>query len=305
MGYSINPAALMPFFAVPCSLADKHLKLASPDAVRILLFVLRNPEKEISPEDIAEFFKMDAFDVCDCLDYWVSAGVICSDKAAAAAEEKAPAVKTVRAKAVKPTRAEIARRGAESEKVRFLFSEAQVKFARPLSENETATLLWLLDDAGVEVSLILMAAQYSAQSGKCNIREIEKICLEWADNSVTTLAEAEERIAVLNRQETAWRLVQSVCGTLRRNPTAKEKETSDLIVNTWGFSREMIKAAFEICVDATGKISLPYMKRVMAKWHKEGYKSVAQIKQEPKKEAKNESATYDMEAFLKKLNSED
>lgn len=303
MGYFINPAALMPFFAVPCSLADKHLKLASPDAVRVLLFVLRNSDKEIVPEDIAEFFKMDTYDVCDCLDYWVSAGVIGSEqKKEAVKEEKA--VKTVRAKAIKPTRAEIARRGAESEKVRFLLSEAQMKFARPLSENESATLLWLLDDAGVDVSLILMAAQFSAQKGKCNIREIEKTCLDWADNSVTTIAEAEERIALLNRQETAWRMLTAVCGIEKRNPSAKERETCDLFVNEWGFSREMIKAAFDVCVDATGKFSLPYMKKVLSKWHKEGYKTVEQTKGAAKQPQKS-TATYDMDAFLKKLNSED
>ena len=303
MGYFINPAALMPFFAVPCSLADKHLKLASPDAVRVLLFVLRNSDKEIVPEDIAEFFKMDTYDVCDCLDYWVSTGVIGSEqKKEAVKEEKS--VKTVRAKAIKPTRAEIARRGAESEKVRFLLSEAQMKFARPLSENESATLLWLLDDAGVDVSLILMAAQFSAQKGKCNIREIEKTCLDWADNSVTTIAEAEERIALLNRQETAWRMLTAVCGIEKRNPSTKERQTCDLFVNEWGFSREMIKAAFDVCVDATGKFSLRYMKKVLSKWHKEGFKTVEQTKGAAK-QPKKSTATYDMDAFLKKLNSED
>lgn len=303
MGYFINPAALMPFFAVPCSLADKHLKLASSDAVRVLLFVLRNPEREISPETIAEFFKMDVFDVCDCLDYWVSAGVIGSEQKKEAVREEEKAVKTIRAKAVKPTRAEIARRGAESEKVRFLLSEAQMKFARPLSENESATLLWLLDDAGVDVSLILMAAQYSAQKGKCSIREIEKTCLDWADNSVTTIAEAEERIALLNRQETAWRMLTAVCGIEKRNPSTKEREACDLFVNEWGFSREMIKAAFDICVDATGKFSLPYMKKVLSKWHKEGYKTVEETNTGvvPKKSGMSD----DMVAFLAKLNSED
>lgn len=302
MGYFINPAALMPFFAVPCSLADKHLKLASPDAVRVLLFVLRNPEREISPEDIADFFKMDVFDVCDCLDYWVNAGIIGSQKEKQPVEAE-KAVKTVRAKAIKPTRAEIARRGAESEKVRFLLSEAQMKFARPLSENESATLLWLLDDAGVDVSLILMAAQYSAQKGKCNIREIEKTCLDWADNSVTTIAEAEERISLLNRQETAWRMLTAVCGIEKRNPSAKEREACDLFVNEWNFTREMIKAAYDICVDATGKFSLPYMKKVLSKWHKEGYKTVEETRSSvaPKKSGMSD----DMAAFLAKLNSED
>ncbi len=302
MGYFINPAALMPFFAVPCSLADKHLKLASPDAVRVLLFILRNPEREISLEGIADFFKMDIYDVCDCLDYWVNAGIIGSQKEKQTVEAE-KTVKTVRAKAIKPTRAEIARRGQESEKVRFLLSEAQMKFARPLSENESATLLWLLDDAGVDVSLILMAAQYSAQKGKCNIREIEKTCLDWADNSVTTIAEAEERIALLSRQETAWRMLTAVCGIEKRNPSAKERETCDLFVNEWKFTREMIKAAYDICVDATGKFSLPYMKKVLSKWHKEGYKTVEETRNSvsPKKSGMSD----DMAAFLAKLNSED
>lgn len=305
MGYFINPAALMPFFAVPCSVADKHLKLASSQAVKILLYVLRNSQTEISPEDIAEFFKMDVFDVTDCLDYWVNAGVISSDKKTEEKPKEETKPKTVRAKAVKPTRAEVAKRGAESEKVRFLLSEAQMKFARPLSDNECSTLLWLLDDAGVEVSLILMAAQFSAQNGKCNIREIEKICLDWADNSVTTIAEAEERIALLSRQETAWRMLTSICGIAKRNPSAKERDFCDLFVNQWGFSREMIKAAYDICVDNTKELSFPYMKRILASWHKDGIKTVAEIPNGTKPAKKDSSATYDMDAFLKKLNSEE
>jgi DnaD/phage-associated family protein len=305
MGYFINPAALMPFFAVPCSVADKHLKLASSEAVKILLYVLRNSDKEISPEDIAQFFKMDLFDVTDCLDYWVSAGVISSDKKLQEAPKEEPKPKTLRAKAVKPTRAEVAKRGAESEKVRFLLSEAQMKFARPLSDSECSTLLWLFDDAGVDVSLILMAAQFSAQNGKCNIREIEKICLDWADNSVTTISEAEERIALLSRQETAWRMLTSICGIAKRNPSAKERDFADLFVNQWGFSREMIKAAYDICVDNTKELSFPYMKRILSSWHKDKIKTVAEIPSGVKPAKKDTSATYDMDAFLKKLNSEE
>ena len=310
MDYFINPAALMPFFAVPYSLADKHLKLASEKAIKIILYILRHSDEGINTKKIADFFRMEEAEVCDALDYWVGAGLIGSSKpmtTTAEPEHEAPK-KTVRSKAVKPTREEIARRGAEDEKIQFLLREAQMKFGRVLKTSESATLVWLYDDAGVDVSLILMAAEYSATAtGTVNIRTIEKIALDWADNEVRTLSDAEARIAMLSRQETCWRLLESVFGLERRSPSAKELETAALFVEDWKFSREMLRAAYEQCVDTTSKFSLPYIKKILESWHKKGYTTVEQTKAEANKPKSGTAphATYDMEAFMKKLNGEE
>lgn len=309
MDYFINPAALMPFFAVPYSLADKHLKLASEKAIKIILYILRHSDEKINVKNIAAFFRMDEAEVCDALDYWVSAGIIGANNA----QKKAPATeaapkKTVRSKAVKPTREEIARRGNEDEKIQFLLREAQMKFGRVLKTSEAATLVWLYDDAGVDVSLILMAAEYAATaSGGLNIRSLEKIALDWADNGVKTISEAEQRIATLSRQETSWRLLESVFGIEHRSPSTKELEFSSLFVEEWKFSREMLRAAYEQCIDSTGKFAMPYIKKVLENWHKKGYTSVEQTKAEANKPkvSKNPAASYNIELLKKLANSED
>ena len=310
MEFFLNPTALMPFFAVPVLLADKHLKLASEKTIKIMLYILRHSDEQINIQKLADFFRMNENDVRDALDYWVNAGIIGvnSSQKKELEPEKAPPVKTVRSKAVKPTREEVALRGAQDEKIQFLLREAQLKFGRTLKSGEASTLVWLYDDAGVDVSLILMAAEYSASAtGTLNIRTIEKIALDWADNGVKTIAQAENRIAVLSRQETCWRLLESVFGLEHRSPSTKELELATLFVEEWKFSREMLRAAYEQCVDSTSKFSLPYIKKILESWHKKGYTSVEHTKAEDKK-PKNDSsshATYDIEAFMRKLNSEE
>lgn len=307
MDYFINPTALMPFFAVPYAVADKHLKLASELAVKVLLYILRHSDEKINVQSLCTFFRVDEGEICDALDFWVTAEIIgVNGKTEMKLNEPKPIKKTVRSKAVKPTREEIARRGSDDEKIAFLLREAQMKFGRALTTSESATLVWLYDSAGVDVSLILMASEYASNyTGKLNIRNIEKIALDWADNGVKTIAEAEKRITLLSRQETSWRLLETVFGLDRRSPSVKELELAALFVEQWNFSREMLRAAYEQCVDSTGKFSMPYIKKILENWHKRGYTTVAQTKAEKTETKGSSHATYDIEAFMKKINGED
>jgi hypothetical protein len=47
------------------------------------------------------------------------------------------------------------------------------------------------------------------------------------------------------------------------------------------------------------------MKRILSSWHKDKIKTVTEIPSGVKPAKKDTSATYDMDAFLKKLNSEE
>lgn len=307
MEFFLNPASLMPFFAVPYSIADKHLKLASELAIKVILYILRHSDEKIDTKALSEFFGTDEGEICDALNFWVNSGII-SVKGAPekTVNEPKPVKKTVRSKAVKPTREEIARRGNEDEKIAFLLREAQMKFGKALTTSEAATLVWLYDDAGVDVSLILMASEYaSSSSGKLNIRDVEKIALDWADNGIKTITQAEERIALLSRQETSWRLLEAVFGLDRRSPSVKELEMAALFVDEWKFSREMLRAAYEQCVDSTGKFSMPYIKKILENWHKKGYATVVQTTSEKEESKPATHATYDLEAFMKKINGEE
>ena len=49
-----------------------------------------------------------------------------------------------------------------------------MKFGRGLKSNEQSTLVWIYDDLGLDVSVILMLIQFAVTEGRANISFIEK-----------------------------------------------------------------------------------------------------------------------------------
>ena len=54
MGYYLNPGELTALFAVPASVADKHLRLASAEQLKVLLWCLKNADKQYDITAVSE-----------------------------------------------------------------------------------------------------------------------------------------------------------------------------------------------------------------------------------------------------------
>lgn len=213
----------------------------------------------------------------------------------------------IRPAAVKPTREDVTKRGLESPEIAFLLQEAQMKFGRGLRPNEASTLVWLHDDEGMGVALILMLIEFALSEGKLSIGYIERTALNWIGDGVSTIEQAEARIRQIQGQRTAWRRVETAMGMEHRSPSAKELQNAYKWVEEWGFSKEMLRAAYEECVDNTSKFSMAYVGRVLENWHKQGFTTpeqtaAAEKKKPPKTGKEKESyAGYDWELVQKML----
>lgn len=307
MGYYIIPSQLLAMFPVPAAVADEHLKLASENQLRVIIYIMRHQSEPINAQNIAAALGTDTEEVQDSLLFWEQCGILGSDTAAA---EPVKEIKPVLIKTEKPSRNDVARRGNEDERVRMLLNEAQLKFGRPLKDNEARVLLWIYEDLGLDAPVILMLLQYAVSKQKCNIRFIEKTASAWLDAGVETVADAEQCIENETRRELAWSVVQAAFGMERRKPSAKELTYANLWVNEWKFSPEILQAAYEECVNKTSGFSVPYIAKILENWHKSGVKSACDIKKEssgekPQKNGnrKHSYAGYDIEDVEKLLNS--
>ena len=313
MSYYLLPEALSAPFMVPSVVVDRHLKLASETQIKVLLFVLRNISSGIDPAATAKGLSFPESEVLDALFYWEQCGILGSDVKTA----PAPAIETVEKKAVrraeKPSRSDVAHRGLEDERVALLLREAQLKFGRNLKSNEASTLVWLYDDEGMDVSVILMLLQYALSEDKCNISFIERTAAKWIESGVETVADAEKCIAQSIERNLAWGVVQSAFGIDRRRPSEKELELSAKWVNEWKMAPDILRLAYDACIDQKAKLSFPYIGKILEGWHLKGYKTAADIKKgETDKPAAPKSATkkhnfdaYDLDLFEKMLDSED
>ncbi len=277
MGYYLNPAEMMGMFAVPQSVADKHLRLASAEQLKVLLWCLKNLDKQFDITAACNGLKLDEYTVRDALDHWCERGVLCSTVEAQPAAEPEKKPKAVRTAVVKPGRDEVARRGFEDPEIAFILRETEQKFGRILRQSESSTLVWLHDDMGLPGSLILMIVGFAVTEGRANIGFIERTAIEWANDGVADIEAAEQRLVDMRRRRSAWHLVETAMGIEHRMPTKTELLMADTWVNEWNYGHDIIREAYEACINTTSKFSIPYIKKIVSEWHKAGVKTVDDI----------------------------
>ncbi len=330
MEYTINLGAWKSVFAVPSEIVDKHIKLAGAAQLKVILWVLRHAGEGFSAEDMARSLSMHEADVRDSLQYWVQTGVIAlhdneiypaeppviaaedtEDKTVSApdpqpvSENNIPLKEVPAAKSRPMTRPEkpdhkyTAERINSDPDISFLMQSADEIFGRMIGMNDKSTLLFIHEYDGLPVEVIIMLLQYAFSAGKGNMRYIEKMAINWADEEINTIQAAEKKIKALTNSRTAAIRVQRILGLDEHSPTEKELELAELWINKWMYSDEMIRQAYEICVDQKGKYIPKYIGSIIENWHSAGITEVSQIKQYQNKKKKKSGfeAAYNIDEY--------
>lgn len=332
MEYTINLGAWKSVFAVPSEIVDKHIKLAGAAQLKVILWMLRHAGDGFTAEDAAKALSMHEADVRDSLQYWVQTGVIAMhdneifpaepeplsiDEPVAEInnelktqpepekevhEKPAPAANSrPLSRPEKPDHKYLAERMSSDPEVAFLMQSADEIFGRITGPNDKATLLFIHEYDGLPVEVIIMLLQYAFSIGKGNMRYIEKTAVNWADEEINTINAAEKKIKALTDSRSAAKRVQRILGLDEHSPTEKELEYAELWINKWHYSDEMIRKAYELCVDQKGKYIPKYIGSIIENWHSAGITDVSQIKEKnPKTKKKSKShyeATYDIAEY--------
>lgn len=304
MGYTINTTAFAGSFPVPHAVAEK-LKLSNEKQLKVIIYVLANLSEEISAPKISEKLSIPQREVEDALDYWTQIGILKGEKEVKAAEEP---TKRVATNSARPSRGDVARRGLEDKNLHMLLSEAQLKFGRNLKTNESAGLVWIYDDLGLDISVILLLLQYALSEERLNITFLEKTAAKWSEQGIDTVLKAEKFISDEANKKLSWRRVEKAFGIEHRRPSEKEAELAELWICRWGLGEEILIAAYDECVNQKSKFNISYTAKILENWHKDGVKTAADIKKKEKTPAKSKTrsfAAYDIELYKQKLKSDD
>lgn len=309
-------------FAVPCSVVDNHIKLAGSVQLKVLLYFLRHAGENLSIDDVASALSLSCADVKDAMQYWIETNLISTIVKDSLAENndkinskndiksKLPLMTeksenlSLRKKVVstRPDNKSIARRIDESEEIKYLMQEAQVILSRPISNSDSATLLMLHDVDGLPIDVILMLLQYAVSIGKCNLRYIEKVAMSWGEEEINTIEKAEEKIRHLENYRMAWSKVRKILGIDGRAPTQKEAEAANRWLNEWKISDDLIKEAYDRCVDLKGKYILNYIDSIIKRWKSTGIntleKALAEKNNKSFKSTADVSPSYNIESYF-------
>ncbi len=305
MEYKLDLGPWNTVFAVPCSLVDRHLKLAGKEQLQVILWVLRHAGEAFRVEDVTEQLGISADSARDALDYWADRGVLAvhggdlhpipqqpapalTNHQAPQAEPAAPAPETdsgekpsalpPKRRMTKPDAVYLAARMKESAAIRSLLQEAEATLGI-LSPAMTATLLASCDDYGLPAEVVAMLIHYAKEVGKTSTAYIDSVARDWAQSGVFDLQAAEAKLQELSEKRLAWGRVSAAAGLPKRSPTKKEEEAAYRWVYEWKFTPDLLTAAYERCADNTGKFSAAYMDKVLDRWHREGIRNLSELEQ--------------------------
>ncbi len=293
-------------FAVPsCVAEDNHLKLASGSQLKVLLYMLANPDMGITGENISAATGVEIHDVEDALLYWVNAGVLANDgddyfppeKTSGNTREKAPvsteqpagntqqsAMSTpeVRAALSKETHFPpntIAGAVNSSDAVKFLFTTYEKLAGRPPRHAEQQTLMVLVEEIGLPCEVTMMLVEYCFKIDKATPAYMKAVARDWCDNEINDIPKAEERIKTLyNRHTNEDRLRRKfgIAGAFSQKQKQLIAEWTDMNI-----PESLIDEAYDRMITNTGKVSLPYMDKILRKWLSEGITDPSQIPKKP------------------------
>lgn len=343
MSIKINLGAWSSVFAVPSKIVDEGLKFSDGVKLKVLLFVLRNADKAIDENAISDATGVNVTDIPEALDYWVSMGVLQKANDTyfpiESSEDNSAKENTIENNSVEeikfveqpvkqePVVSEIAeevnakkqrfsvtrpqkpdyvfttQRLAVDEELKILVSEAQSALGKVLSNSDISTLLMLKDTCGLPLDVILMLIQYCISIEKSNMRAIEKIGIEWADDGIYSLEAADNKIRQTKQTSINFSIVSSAFGLQNvGSPTKKQLEYGDKWVGEWKFSPEMLREAYERCVDTKGAMKFGYIDGILKRWNANNIKSREDLKKfenTPQKNAGAKKTSYDIDELEK------
>ena len=185
--------------------------------------------------------------------------------------QPSPVIKSPRP-LTRPSRPDIkhvARMLSTDSELAALMEEAQMILGKTLSSGDAATLLMLRDTYGVPAEVLIMIIQYCASVDKGNMHAVEKEAINWSDEGIVTMEQADEKIKDLTERREAWNRVSRVFGFKNvGSPTKKQLEFASRWTAEWKFSDEMLREAYERCVDAKGIYEMNYINGILSNWYK-------------------------------------
>jgi len=292
-------------FPLPSEAVDLYINEAEPDDIKVLLYVFRHSGGTISDEQLCKALSITAAKAQKSLSFWAAKKIFSfkpspsAETAAQIATAMIPSAKRVVEKLPQYSAADIAKRVDSNAEIRFLFDAASRLLGKLLSPTECSSFVYLYDGAGLPADVILMLLEYCVSTGHANIRYIEKTALNWAEDGIDTHEHAESRIKELEALRSYEGQIKAVMGITGRALTQNEQQYLNRWALQWSIHIDLVKLAYEICVNRTGKLSFSYINSILNAWHEKGFATPEQAKSEQKHGVKaGKAPSYDIDEYV-------
>lgn len=177
-------------------------------------------------------------------------------------------------------------RSAENKK---MMEEIEDMFGRPLKISEKQKIVSWLNSYKLKPEIMTLAFSYCVNNKKVKrFSYIETVVAAWYDAGVKDVDTMVEYLEKRNDRFSIYSRISKALG-FNRTLTEAEMKTIDKWIDQWDFSMEMILK----CLDNSTKINNPninYFDKILGEWHKNGFKTIEDLKKDVKPEVKTKTA---------------
>ena len=231
--------------------------------------------------------------VLKSLAFWVKEGVI----EAEGIKDCAPAI-TVSNKVPTYSGAQISRFMEENKKIASLFDACQQIMGKIFTPVDYNNLIYIKEYFSLSDDYIMLLLSHCVENEKDGWAYIRKLVKNLYDEGITTYVKLERHLDDRKNKASYEYKMRSIFGIGARELTKKEQERFDLWAS-YGYGEDIIKRAYEMTVNATGKPSIPYASKIIESWISQGIKSLEEIDALDKKRKNKASfSTFDTDDFF-------
>ena len=274
---------MIDYLTIPKTLTDKsEFTEASREELRVLLALIEANGRFSSEEELAKKAATSKARAVSSLVFWEEAGVITPR------EKGAEAIENL-------TRPTITEEFEERIELGEISEESAVKVAKDIRDNGLSELLnecalimekptlstaeakqicAIYTQYALGEEYIITLAAYIAQKGKLTAQRLVIEAERLVKRGIDCVEALEKYIIEKDKESGAGWEFKHLLGIYNRNLSKSEQEYVNKWYYEYGFSEEIIGIAFDITVvNTAGKVSLPYMDKLLTHWNECGCKT--------------------------------
>lgn len=145
---------------------------------------------------------------------------------------------------------------------------------RPLKPGDIQLVVFLCKDLHFSDELVMYLFEYCISRGKHHCNYIETVAIQWKEEGITTVEQAEQ---ASNRYNKDFNAVSKAFG-LGRMPASLEQKFIQRWIREFAFDTPILIEACNRTILQIKKPDFNYADKILEKWHKSGVHTLADIK---------------------------
>jgi len=232
-------------------------------------------------------------DILRSIAFWNKTGVITVEgmkhyAPAVSVSNKVPTYSGAQVKKIMEKNAEIA----------SLFDICQTIMGKSFTPVDFNNIIYLKDYFKLSNEYIMLLISHCVENEKDGWAYIRKTAKNLYEDGIYTYTQLEKHFEDRKNRMSAEYKIRGIFGIGTRELSKKEEEKIHLWIKE-AIPEELIKKAYDITVNNTGKISLAYASRIIENWISLGYKTLEDVESNDRKRIEKQSmSTFDADDFF-------